>query len=37
MHKRLHYTNFLDVSQSIAGELFESTVYPWEVLPKIKD
>lgn len=37
MYKRLHYSNFLDISQSVAGELFLDTLYPWEVLPKIKD
>lgn len=37
MHKRLHFSNFLDVSQSATRELFSGTIYPWEVLPKIKD
>ena len=37
MHEKLNYKNFLDVSQSLAGKLFLNTVYPWEVIPKIKD
>ena len=28
---------FLHMDQTIAGELFEQTTYPWEILPLIKD
>lgn len=28
---------FLNMDQTIAGELFEHTTYPWEILPLIKD
>ena len=29
--------NMLTLEETIAGDLFEGAVYPWEVLPKIKD
>lgn len=37
MQEKLNYKNFFDITQSIAGELFLNTIYPWEVIPKIKD
>ena len=29
--------NYLDLSQTIASEIFSDLTYPWEALPKIKD
>ena len=29
--------NYLDLSQTIASEIFSGLTYPWEALPKIKD
>lgn len=29
--------NLYDLSQTIAANIFEDVIYPWEVLPKIKD
>ena len=35
MLKDFTIANMLDMSQTIAGELFEGKTYPWEVLPEI--
>lgn len=35
--EQLKAVNLFDYNQTIAKELFESIVYPWEALPKIKD
>lgn len=37
MLKDFTIANMLDMSQTIAGELFEGKTYPWEVLPEIGD
>ena len=37
MLKDFTIANMLDLSQTIAGELFEGKTYPWEVLPEIGD
>lgn len=29
--------NLYDLKETIAGDIFEGVVYPWEVLPKIHD
>ena len=29
--------NYLDLSKTIASEIFSGLTYPWEALPKIKD
>ena len=33
----LFYKNFLDISKTIAGDIFKNVFYPWEILPMIKD
>lgn len=35
--EKLMIKNLFDLEKTIAAELFEGAVYPWEVLPKIKD
>lgn len=35
--EKLMIKNLFDLDKTIAAELFEGAVYPWEVLPKIKD
>lgn len=35
--EKLKAVNLFDYNQTIAKDLFESIVYPWEALPKIKD
>lgn len=35
--EQLKAVNLFDYNQTIAKELFESIVYPWEALPKIKE
>ena len=37
MLKDFTIANMLDMSQTIAGELFEGKTYPWELLPEIGD
>ena len=37
MLKDFTIANMLDMTQTIAGELFQGKTYPWEVLPKIHD
>lgn len=37
MNDNIRVENLLDLSQTIAAELFEGCSYPWEVLPKIAD
>lgn len=37
MWEKLNYKNLLDTSQSIAEKVFFDVVYPWDVIPKIKD
>lgn len=37
MQEKLNYKNFLDISQTIAKDIFYNTVYTWEAIPKIKD
>ena len=37
MLKDFTIANMLDMSQTIAGELFQGKTYPWEVLPEIGD
>ena len=37
MLKDFTIANMLDMTQTIAGELFQGNTYPWEVLPKIHD
>ena len=37
MLKDFTISNLLDLSETIAGELFEGKTYPWEVLPEIGD
>lgn len=33
----LFYKNFLDISKTIAEDIFKNVFYPWEILPMIKD
>lgn len=35
--EQLMITNLYDMSETIASQIFEGVLYPWEVLPKIKD
>ena len=37
MNEKLMTKNLFDLSHTAAAPLLESTVYPWEALPKIKD
>ena len=37
MSEKLKITSLYDLSQTIAGELFEGAEYPWQVLPLIGD
>ena len=37
MLKDFTIANMLDMTQTIAGELFQGKTYPWEVLPEIGD
>ena len=37
MFKDFTIANMLDMTQTIAGELFQGKTYPWEVLPEIGD
>ena len=37
MLKDFTIANMLDMTQTIAGELFRGKTYPWEVLPEIGD
>ena len=37
MLKDFTIANMLDLTQTIAGELFEAKTYPWEVLPEVGD
>lgn len=37
MSDYLKIENLLDLSQTIAADIFEGLTYPWEALPKIKD
>lgn len=37
MLKDFTIANMLDLTQTIAGELFEGKTYPWEVLPEVGD
>ena len=36
MLKDFTIANLLDLNETIAGELFEGKIYPWEVLPEIR-
>jgi len=36
MKEILSYKNFLDISKTLASELFNEEIYPWEAIPKIK-
>lgn len=35
--EKLMIKNLFDLDKTIAKDLFEGVVYPWEVLPKIKE
>ena len=35
--EKLMIKNLFDLDKTIAKDLFEGAVYPWEVLPKIKE
>lgn len=37
MDKKLNYSNFLDLSQSISKEIFKNCKFPWEAIPLIKE
>ncbi len=37
MNENIRIENLLDLSQTIAADLFDGCTYPWEVLPKIAD
>ena len=37
MDKKLNYSNFLDLSQSISKEIFKNCKSPWEAIPLIKE
>ena len=37
MKEKFDYSNFLDISQTIAKDIFQDITYVWEAIPKIKD
>jgi NDP-sugar pyrophosphorylase family protein len=37
MHNAIRIETLLDLSQTIASDLFRDLTYPWEALPKLKD
>ncbi|NLC83885.1 MAG: UDP-N-acetylglucosamine pyrophosphorylase [Ruminococcaceae bacterium] len=37
MHNAIRIETLLDLSQTIAADLFRDLTYPWEALPKLKD
>lgn len=37
MDKKLNYSNFLDLSQSISKNIFKNCEFPWEAIPLIKE
>ena len=37
MSKELEVTSLFDLRETIAADIFKDVIYPWEVLPRIKD
>lgn len=37
MKEKFDYSNFLDISQTIATDIFQDITYVWEAIPKIKE